>query len=527
MDLKKALTILKNNNRFFFKEKCTKEKIKALDFIITNGSPIFICDLIPFLKDSEEIVREKVCDIILELFYRIDSRVVFNSSIKYCNISYADINFYKNNFSKHKYIGLLKIFSLNFDGYIREYALGELYSNAELEAITFILYRLSDWVPKIRKDALKKIKPLMITKNIDYFIQNIKRIDDLKKINRINLSEIHKVIIDFIMIENYKFIVNNFQRYSTKIRIILAKYMSQNKFEPQKEILLLLQEHNPIVRTYIIKYFDALSLKEIDLLLNDKISKIRYEILLKLEKKPEFKRIIKDYISDSSSNIRYFARYILKVDNIPFQEIYYSNLKNKNHILGSLNGLQELNGIQYIDIIREFLFYPKLKVQKAAFNALKAFNNEEAYIFAMNYFDEATYGMKKFFISILAENSNENLIEKMRKLLNNKNIKDIKVKLLAIKFFSKIGSWSILSDFIKGLIDSSEEIQKYSLLALVRWEKRAVSLYTIPNKEDIISNIEAYIFVKSKIPTNRYLETRILDSLEFYIYDKHGLSKPK
>ena len=514
METWKYIEILRRPNKtWFFSKDNTIEKIDALTKIANDGYPSLISSLTDFLKDNNKEIRETTCKTIIHLFKKNDNKKGYYDTLKYCDISKNDIDFYKTTFSDEEYVELLAISSLNGNGYVREKAVEKLSQVRNPRAIQFLIYRLADWVLPVRRAALKGIKNYKSTDYINTLIENLLIFEWLQRVERTDLSGVYQEIINFIVLTNRDFVITNFCKYNNKQRLILAKHISNSLIDYSTELRLLLTDKHFIIRSLAINQFDKLGQDEIDQLLNDKSAKIRLQTLYCLENRTDFKNIIRNYLADNSASIRHLARFTLKETEIDFSEFYNQNLLYNKQIIGSLIGLAEVEAKQFADTIKMFLYDNKIKIRKTAFLALQKLDVENSYQFALENIDSNYVGLRNIIIDFLSVTPRQEVLEKAREIYK---IGNCELKKSMLKLFSNIGGWSTIPDLMIGAIDENENIRQLAFGYLQRWKTEATNLYRTPKQGELERAKQVFIFAHKTLEDKQYFKTNPIDELDFY-----------
>lgn len=514
METWKYIEILRQPNKtWFFSKDNTTEKIDALTKIANAGYPSLISNLTDFLKDNNKEIREVTCRTIIHLFKKIDNKKGYYDTLKYCGISINDIDFYETVFSSEQYVELLAISSLNGSGYVRENAVKKLSQIGNPRAIQFLIYRLADWVLPVRQAALKGIESYKSIEYIDSLVENLLVFEWLQKVGRTDLSGIYQEIIDFIVSTNRDFAITNFCKYHDKLRLILAKHISNSLIDRSKELKLFLADKHFLIRNLAISHFDKLEKREIDQLLIDKSAKIRLQILYCIKDRNDFGNTVKNYLADNSATTRHFARFSLKQANINFAEFYKKKLENNNQIIGSLSGLAEIDAKQFTDTIKLFLNDNKIKIRKIAFLALRKLDTESAYEFALKNLDCSFVGLRNLIIDFLSTMCRQEVLEKAKDCYKTR---EYELKKSMLKLFSNIGGWATIPDLMIGTIDENETIRQLAFEYLQIWKNKAVRLFTTPKQEEIDRARQIFSFVHELHNDKQYFKTNPLDGLDFY-----------
>jgi len=514
MEIWQYIEVLRRPNKtWFFSKDNTEEKIIALTKIANDGYPSLICSLTDFLKDNNKEIRETTSRTITHLFKKIESKKGYYDTLKHCSISKSDIDFYETNFPKEQYVELLAISSLNGSGYVREKAVKKLSQVENPRAIQFLIYRLADWVLPVRQAALKGIENFKSTNYIDNLIENLPIFEWLQKVERTDLGAVYQDIIEFIASTNRNYVIANFKKYPDKLRLLLAKHISSSLTEHSTELKLFLTDIHFLIRNLAIEHFEKLGEVDIDLLLNDKSAKVRLQTLYCLKEQSGFETTVKNFLADNSATIRHFARFTLKEANINFADFYNDNLQEKNQVIGSLNGLAEIEAKQYSEIVKQYLNDKKIKVRKTAFLALSKLDEESAYGFAFANLDSSYVGLRNVIIEYLSHIPRQEVLSKARDIYKTSNY-DLKKSML--KLFNKVGSWTAIPDLMIGTIDENENIRQLAFGYLQVWRARAVRLFSTPKQGEIERAKQIFNFVNETHEDKQYFKTNPVDGLDFY-----------
>lgn len=504
----------KQKQGLLFKKSNVEERLIALNKISEFGTPSTIHSLIPFLKDRNKEIQNATCNAIMYLFIKIETKKGYYDTLKHCDISQADLKIYEQAFQKDQSVILFAIASLNGSGYVREMAVDKLSSSNSEIAIPFIVYRLADWVPVVRHSALKGIENFKKKKFINSLVDNLSIFEWLQKVERTNLSAVYSDIMNFIVVENKKYVTDNFKTFTDKTRLIVAKQISASDKIDLTDVKLLLQDKHFLIRNLALTHFEQLTKTEVDKLLTDKSARVRIQTLYKLKDRNEFSETIYPFLFDNSASVREFARYSLKNKISDFAKIYNDSLLRKANILGSLSGLAETNGKEYSQNIEIFLNDKKIKVRKTAFLALKKLNEEKAYNFALKNLDCEHSGIRNLVIEFLSISATYEVLQKARETYSNG---EFELKKSMLKLFSKIGRWTTIADIMIGTIDENADIRQLSLGYLQQWRAKATSYFTQPKPGELERANQIFKFAFEIHEEKRYFNQNPLTGMDFYL----------
>ncbi|OJY92118.1 MAG: hypothetical protein BGP13_08095 [Sphingobacteriales bacterium 40-81] len=499
---------------WLFKRDNLEERLKALTKILEFGYPSSIQNIMPFLKDGNKEIQQTTCNVIIELFKKIETKKGFYDTLKHCDISKSDIDFFSQNFSQQECLTLYSIATLNSSGYVREKAVKRLAETNNEKAIPFIVYRLADWVQAVRQTALISIENFKKPEFINALVNNLTIFEWLQKVERTDLSSVHSDIMNFVVVKNKSFVIKNFKTFSDRTRIVIAKQISSSTSIELDELKILLNDKHFFVRNFALFHFDKLNQNEIDKLLKDKSARIRLQTLYNLKRREDFLKILYTFLSDNSASIREFARYTLKNNISDFPKIYEDNLKNKINIIGSLSGLAETNGKNFVESIIPYLTDTKIKIRKTAFLALKLLDNDKAYDFALQNLDSEYIGIRNIIIEYFSNTATNEVLQKARETYVNGQYE---LKKSMLKLFSKVGKWTTIADIMIGTIDDNENIRQLSLGYLQQWRNKATTYFTQPKQGELERANQMFQFAFERHEEKKYFNQNPLTGLDFYL----------
>lgn len=499
---------------WLFQKDNVEARLLALAKILEFGYPSSIQNLIPFLKDDNKEIQQTTCNVIVQLFKKIKTKKGYYETLKHCDISKSDINFYSQTFSNEDCVTLYSIGTLNSNGYVREKSIKKLADSNSEKAILFIIYRLADWVQAVRQTALIRIENFKKKQFINALVDNLTIFEWLQKVERTDLSSVHLDIMHFIVIENRNYVIENFKTFTDRTRIIIAKYIANSTDMNLDELKILLSDKHFLVRNFALTHFDKLSQTEIDNLLVDKSARIRMQTLYHLKNKENFSELVFPFLADHSASIRDFARYALKGNISDFTIIYNDNLLSKKNIIGSLRGLAETNAQHFIETLVPFLNDPKITIRKTAFLALQQLDSSKAYNFALQNLDSEYIGIRNIIIAYFANTATTEVLQKAREIYINGQFE---LKKSMLKLFSKVGKWTTIADIMIGTIDENENIRQLSLGYLQQWRNKATSYFTQPKQGELERANQIFSFAFEVHEEKKFFNQNPLTGIDFYL----------
>lgn len=515
MELSHYLEILSRpaRRRIFAKEKID-DKIDALSKILELGTPGTIVHLLPYLKYRNSAVQLAVCETIGGLFKKMSAKSTCYNTLKYCKISVDDLEVFGQLLSGTHLNQLLAISSLNYNGYVRQRAIQLLGASEDPLAVRFLLYRVSDWVREVREEALQQLEKMKTPEFIPAFTANLDLMDWMKDVQRIDLKKVHKDIMDFLVVANKTQLMHDFSAYDDKARFILAGYIAASEQALFSDIKVFLQDTNFLVRSAALRHFRSLSVRDLLPLMKDKSAQIRLQVLYRLKGEDNFRELVRPYVSDSSSRIREFVRFSLKEEKLDYAGIYHHHLLTRQHIVGALAGLAEVDGRQYSSSVEQYLSSDQLRIRKAAFLAMRKLDTSHAYLFAFAHMDSPAVGIRNVVTAFLSKHGDETALEKAFSLLSSGNV-DIRKSML--KMFADTGGWEAILGILKCMADEDEAVRLLSRSYLHIWILRSHRLYVTPKPGQFLQAQQLLMQVLETDQIRMYGQQKYLSPLEFIL----------
>ena len=513
-DIWAYLEILSRSNKtwLFGKGKDQIEKINALEQLARIGKPAIINKLLPFLKDKDQQIRTATMLTINILFSRLKAKKEYYNTLKFCKISVSDLDYFESQFVTEDFVTILNIGSLNRSGYIREKAVEKLGKLKSPKGLSFVIYRLADWVPNVHKRAKESLYSFLTPYFREELMHNLSIFEWLNTVERIDLSEIYQDVIRFLIVEHRSETLLSFYKIQDKERQILAKELSKNTLTEDVFDLIVNDKHF-LVRILALNHFESLNSFHREKLLNDKSSRIRQSTLYKFKDESNFKVLIEKYLADRSGGIRHLARFYLKESGINFKDVYTSNLNEQKNIIGSILGLHDLEAKESEKLIAAFLHHDKTKITKIAFYALSNMNSIHADTFAKNHLFTEKLGLRNQIIEFLGRSRKQEVLAMAREHYK-KSDNDMKLSLL--KLYSLIGGYATISDLMLATIDDSEIIRNQSLHYIRKWKSEAISLFSVPSENEKTRGVKIYHLVNEVHTKNKLFSKNPIEGLNFY-----------
>jgi hypothetical protein len=450
------------------------------------------------------------------LFEKIESQTVFYSAVKYIDFDKKDLDYFKSTFPSSVYCKLLFIASLNRSGYVREKAVKELLATQNPEAVRFIIFRLADWVEKVRAAARKAIEFYLQPAFIDEILKQLPLIEWLLTVERSNLTGIYNEIYQFIFgFEFNEFFYQKLNRLGDKIKFIYVRnYLNSNPVNG-KIFEILSADKLFLVKIELLRHIEKLDdetqKRFIGKFLKDRSAKVRiYAIYSTKAFRAEFNDEILDLIFDDSAAVRELSRFVLRESGIDFAELYRRRLREDENSFGAILGLTEVGTEIDLPIFEDFVQKPFVKIKVACLTAINRLNKETAKNYALEFLSHSSAKVRNKSIEILASMVDDKVLEIARETYNRGNYEQKKT---ILKLFSKIGGWKTVGDFIIALGDKDERIQNLGWMNLERWRSNQLFIKPSPAELERVQRLY-HEFDRSKLSADY---ERFWAELPFYL----------
>jgi len=403
-------------------------------------------------------------------------------TFRYLRINKSDIKKF-NQFDKELEITLLCIASMNGNGYSREEALKRLIELQTQRTIPFILFRLADWVAPIRKKAEKAITRFLVEENTIYFIQNHKLINWLLHVERTDLSELYKQIVNSVI--SKRLISEQLKELSEGDRFFYYKSFAKTGLIDSELLNQMLTDKYYLIRILLIKHLDKVDdLKTVlAKLLSDKSQKVRQGAvnLIANQNLNEYETIIKTLVFDSSTSVRVEARRLLsKIRDCDFKRLYQESLSDQQLIVGSILGLSEVSDKNEIPFLQNYLESDRAKIRTASLIGI--------YNLDSNIGIEKAYQILETENPVSTRRAAENILVKQgidfKRLRKLYDLTDTIGKKIILRLFNRFSGWSVAGDFLKALTDSDKKVQLMGWVFLESWNNYTIRLATRQSQED-------------------------------------------
>jgi len=519
-DIGYCIEILNEKPKWFFQKENIAGKLQCFDTIQRVGTTSAIYSLIGFLKSDNILVQTKAAETVLYLFEKLKSLNDYANTLKHLMVKKSDLDRYKANFDESTYVQLLGIASLNGNGYLREKAVKELARIKNADGLKFILLRLGDWVAAVREVATTAVSSFLEDAYTDDLLKQLPTIDQLLKIERMDLSQIHQRIIQFIVNQEFsEDFYHKIRRLDDRIRVRFYKNFLAHKHPTREQVYRIIADRNFLVRAELLKYltrFDQAIQKELlGRFLQDQSSVVRLKALYASKNfSPVFEDQITVLLSDEAASVRELSRHLLKNNGIDFAQYYRQSIADKRFLSGSLLGLSETGNEEDLSTFEQYIHSGKNKLVVASLTAINKFSPDSAKNYALALLAHGSTKVRNKAVETLAKSNESQILERIRDIYTQGGHE---IKRTVLTLFNRIGGWNIIGDLLLALTDENISIQNLAWQLLEKWKLKATRLFTTKSKAELERANQLYNHLdlsKLKMNSDRM---NLLQDLKFYL----------
>lgn len=214
-------------------------------------------------------------------------------------------------------LALYGIFSFHSSGYVREQAVRALAQFASPEAFPFLLLRINDWVPQVRKLAEDALVDILKEGNQSELLQSLPLVDHVRKFYRGERGDLFPFIDQFLRARPASEILEAFTKSPLPdVRRALVRLL----VTPEKDgetIRLALDDSDPIVRTLAFQKMSqgaTLSWNSLQDLCRSRYREQRCQAftLVARTQEEDAKELLIQGLMDRSASVRNICQYYLR-----------------------------------------------------------------------------------------------------------------------------------------------------------------------------------------------------------------------
>ena len=279
--------------------------------------------------------------------------------------------------------------SFHNSGYVREAAVKALSDINDGSEVPFLLLRLNDWVPEIRRIAAEAVLKRLSREYAFHFVRHFRLVLRLRSCGRDDHKPLVARITSFLKSpESFRAVSEGVSSPDRELRREFFRLAVEGAGEDQTKLLeRVIGDRDPIVRLWaardLLPQMGSSELRQpIELLRRDKSRPVRCEGLnLWVSKFPEDALpAIDDALFDSHGSVRALAQYWMeKVQpDLNLAEVYREALKelDQKRLRAAILGLAETGKAEDADLLSGYLDNARPALRKAALRAIAILNRE-------------------------------------------------------------------------------------------------------------------------------------------------------
>jgi len=468
------------------------------------------------LGNKNARIRDKASEAIEHLWKKNQGKGEIH--FRNLKIEKEELDYFRIDFDDETYSILIRIASINHNGFIREKAVIELGRLKNEENLKYVLFRLGDWVSQVRQAALTTIRAYLEPRYVKLLIGQLLMIDRLREIQRTDLAAIQQEIIDFILVHASPEDVSTFNE-GVRLRFF-RHYFERSKNDVQIATRIF-GDSNYLIRLLALKdvsRFDS-SFQKILILsaLKDRSAPVKMKALGEAKKfLPDLGDEVRTLLLDNAYYVRDFSRMLLKPTGMDFTDFYRQKIESGVSVCGAVLGLCDIGGIENLDIYKKYAFSPRARVSTGCLLALNKFDRQLALQYALDMLGHKSGKVRRTAIGILASQATRESLDSVRKRYVSG---DPGIKMASMAVFKRVGGWLVLADLIDSLSDDSAEVRETGWRLLAKWRADATRLFVAPKMPDLERarrSVEKFAGTTNKAQVT-YWQEELLKQIAFFI----------
>jgi HEAT repeat protein len=275
--------------------------------------------------------------------------------------------------------------SFHHSGYVREEAVRQLAKTRTGEELPFLLIRINDWVPNVRRITWAAVRDRLTATYARHFVHNLALVLRLTHCGRADHGGIVDSVIELLQKAEFSELKDRLESTDPFIRRTSFRIaLDTQTIDRQAVIRQGMQSKDNVVRllslekTHLLADDAALSL--LTEMRNDGFAPIRREVLgVYLRRFPGLaERELEEALCDTHTSIRRFARFHLeKTGQMDFAEFYRRALSEEPKLYAAIRGIGETGEASDVQLLLPFLTHSVPKVRRAVIGALSKLNPDE------------------------------------------------------------------------------------------------------------------------------------------------------
>jgi HEAT repeat protein len=476
--------IILRKARWLSSRRDAAEKVRCLETLMEFGDFEELPLIFRCLRDDSAVIRDKASDAV-RFFWQKGERInTEESPFRSLAIEQGDLDYFRIDFGQETYLALIRIASINHNGFVRERAVTELGRLKSQENLKFVLLRLGDWVSQVRLASLTAMRAYLDPKNVKSLIGEFLLIDRLQEVQRTDLADVQKEIVEFIL-ENAS--PEDVGAFNEAVRLRYFRHFFKRSDIDEPIASKIFEDSNFLIRLLVLdrvsRFNNSFQKGIIRLALKDRATLIKMKALDKARQfSPDLSDEIRTLLLDKANSVRDLARTLLKPTGMDFIDFYRKQVESGESVSGGVMGLCDIGGNENLGIYKKYAFSTQARVSMGCLLALNKFDGQLAIQYALEMLGHKSGNVRRVAIGILAKQATKETLDWVRKRYVQA---DLRIKIASMAVFKRVGGWSVLPDFIDSLSDENAEVRKSGWQLLVKWRTDAARLFVQPNIQDL------------------------------------------
>lgn len=286
-------------------------------------------------------------------------------------------------------VSLFRLLSFHTNGFVREEAIRRLNLIYDGSELPYLLIRLNDWVPSIRRLSQDAVLARVQANYIDHFIKNLPLVFRLENTQRADHSQMLNTITQLLLTPRARpVLVAGLNDTSRVVRRACFRILTDNNPDDLQDLLFAaLQVEDPIIRLWSVRkiptvlHEDQLS-EVLSLLSHDCYAPVRLETLRAWVGcfPTQSDENLRSALLDQNASVRDEARFHLhRLGDFDFVQFYRDaiTVAQSKKLVVAISGLGETGGQSDADLLEPFLSHRVAKVRQTAIKYLIRLGGEQ------------------------------------------------------------------------------------------------------------------------------------------------------
>jgi HEAT repeat protein len=505
----KALIELLNPSAGFWERlRGRREDALRLSQIAASGEAAVIIDITPFvLSERREVARaaaaalENLLSVItpaellqLDLIFRERSPYYGRYRMEWHQLKPSDLK--KLESLSNDSTAVLGMASFHESGYIREAALKRLDRTSGGKELPYLLLRLNDWVPNVRRAAQQAIDTRLHARYARSFMAYLPLLARLKQTERTDHRQLVNTIEKLLKsVESRNALLEglNWPDCLSR-RLIFSLAFDAIGLEQSSVMERALADQDTVIRLWAarkiaLEFEDAQLDKFLALMKDDRFMPVRREALRAfVNRVPEQAREeLRRALLDSHVSMREEARYRLqKIEGMDLASFYRQALVNPEDeglLYSAISGMGE-TGLASDDILLlPYIRHKSAKVRRATIRGLSRLNAGQHLSTFITALSDEMPGVSREATRALTAGINGSGGETLWVIFNSSPLAHVRRNVLYL--FAQMGKWDGIYYLVKAIGDSDGAMAGASQLYIRRWVEQFNRRFTAPTREQL------------------------------------------